>query len=83
MNEDEIRQLAKDKVDKDYGDGYCDLEAMINLFVDGYNAAAQQINLSLGDVSISLLKPLRNFIRSKHLSAEWEVFLKDYENNEC
>ena len=30
---------------------------------------------------VALIEPLRNFIRSKHLSKEWETFLKDYERN--
>jgi len=31
---------------------------------------------------VALIEPLRNFIRSKHLSAEWEQFLKDYKRNQ-
>jgi|LGVF01.2.fsa_nt_gb hypothetical protein len=30
---------------------------------------------------VALIEPLRNFIISKHLSKEWETFLKDYERN--
>ncbi len=39
---------------------------------------------NIADVSnneVALIEPLRNFIRSKHLSKEWETFLKDYERN--
>ena len=40
--------------------------------------------LNIDDVSnneVALIEPLRNFIRSKHLSKEWETFLKDYNRN--
>lgn len=30
---------------------------------------------------VALIEPLRNFIRSKHLSSEWDDFLKNYERN--
>jgi hypothetical protein len=30
---------------------------------------------------VALIESLRDFIRSKHLSSEWETFLKDYERN--
>lgn len=31
---------------------------------------------------VALIEPLRNFIRSKHLSSEWENFLKEYQLNQ-
>ena len=50
LTEKQVRKLAEDRIFKCYGDGYCDMEAMINLFVDGYSEATQQIKLSLGGV---------------------------------
>lgn len=51
----EIRNKAEDKIRKCYGfDTDLELESMINLFIDGYNEAKQQINLSLGSVGRSV-----------------------------
>lgn len=47
------------------------------------NAKIKKLKKSYIDESIkeeiALIEPLRNFIRSKHLSAEWEKWLSDWE----
>lgn len=41
----------------------------------------QLILYGVSNNEVALIKPLRNFIRSKHLSSEWESWLKEYERN--
>jgi hypothetical protein len=44
---------------------------------------AEQLNKPcVSDNEMSLIEPLRNFIRSKHLSKEWEIFLEEYQRNQ-
>lgn len=51
-----------------------------DLIFEFKNQALSQHDVSCNEVA--LIEPLRNFIRSKHLSGEWEKFLEDYQRNQ-
>lgn len=76
----EAEKFIEKYTTKDQNDWLVEKKDIIAKFMESYHNE----QLRIGGVSnneVSLIEPLRNFIRSKHLSSEWESWLKEYERN--